>query len=284
MSGDDPYNSWEDAVRRLREQPEHQKIVVDCYYDDPLMEAANRYYSSEEWLAIQKISSAFSGAALDVGAGRGIASYALAMDGFEVTSLEPNPSELVGAAAIRSLSLEAGLNIKVVENFSEKLPFADGVFDLIFARAVLHHTLDLRAACVEFHRVLKPGGIFLAIREHVVSNKADIPIFLDQHPLHYLYGGENAFLLDQYREAIEGAGFVKFQLISPWASAINYAPRTLKELKFDLLVQIDKFIPWGGKIFKLLILIPGAWAVICFTLRYIDNRPGRLYSFVARKS
>lgn len=284
MSCNRPQPSWEDAVSWLREQSEHQKIVFDCYYDDPLMDAANRYYCSEEWLAIQKISSAFSGAALDVGAGRGIASYAFAMDGFEVTSLEPNPSDLVGAGAIRSLSLEAGLNIRVVEHFSESLPFADGVFDLVFARAVLHHTVDLKAACLEFHRVLKPGGLFLAIREHVVSKKEDIPIFLAHHPLHHLYGGENAFLLDEYREAIQESGFAKVELISPWASAINYAPRTLWELKLDLSLRMGRFMPWGDKIFKFLLSIPGIWTVTSFILRYIDDRPGRLYSFVARKS
>ena len=46
------------------------------------------------------------GQALDVGAGRGIASYALAREGFTVTVLEPDDSHLVGAGAIRSLAEE----------------------------------------------------------------------------------------------------------------------------------------------------------------------------------
>ncbi len=41
----------------------------------------------------------------------------------------------------------------------------------------------------EFFRVLKPGGRLIAI-ENVISSKNDLPVFLDQHPLHKLYGGE----------------------------------------------------------------------------------------------
>lgn len=275
--------SWEAAVIWLRDQPKYSKIVFDCYYDDPLIEAAKRYHYSDEWFAVKEIIGASFGRALDIGAGRGIASYALAMDGFEVTSLEPNPSELVGAGAIRSLSIEAGLNIRVVENFSEKLPFADGVFDLVFARAVLHHASDLKIACNELYRVLKPGGIFLAVREHVISKKSDISIFLDDHPLHHLYGGENAYLLDDYLAAIQGAGFAKVKIISPWGSPLNYSPRTLEELKADLVVRVDKLMPIFSEIFRIFLRVPGAWFVTRFFLQIIDNRPGRLYSFVVRK-
>ena len=55
---------------------------------------------------------------------------------------------------------------------------------------------------MEMHRVLKPGGIFIAAREHVISKEADLEKFLEQHPLHHLYGGEHAFLLERYIEAL----------------------------------------------------------------------------------
>ena len=93
--------------------------------------------------AVSQLLRGRGGKALDVGAGRGIASYALAREGFQVTSLEPDPSAIVGAGAIRALAAEAALPISVVEEFSERLPFVDGAFDVVFARAVLHHTRDL---------------------------------------------------------------------------------------------------------------------------------------------
>ena len=52
--------------------------------------------------------------------------------------------------------------------------------------------------CEEVARVLKPGGTFIATREHVISKKEDLPVFLANHPLHRFYGGENAFVLQKY--------------------------------------------------------------------------------------
>ena len=224
-----------------------------------------------------------SGSALDVGAGRGIASYTMAREGFTVTALEPDPSTLVGAGAIRALATESGLPIGVVEEFSERLPFADDTFDVVFARAVLHHTRDLEAACREFFRVLKPGGLLLAIREHVISAPDDLPRFLEQHPLHRLYGGEHAFMLKQYVSALEQAGFAKLEVISPWRSPINFAPYSLDSLKGEFARRAGLRIPGFDRLVLALLGLPGMWPLTRSALERIDHRPGRLYSFVAVK-
>ena len=272
-------NSWEDAVRWLREQPGKAQLVADCYYDDPLLSAAQRYWASAEWLAVRALLRGRTGSALDVGAGRGIASYALARDGFSVTALEPNPSALVGAAAIRGMAADCGVTINVCEEFSESLPFESSSFDVAFARAVLHHTSDIKSACAEFLRVLKPGGIMLAVREHVISDKADLPAFYDIHPLHHLYGGENAFLLAEYESAIREAGFTSLQTISPWHSAINFAPYTPATLQQAIAGKFGGMAPLVRGLFT----IPGVWPVTRALLAITDRRPGRLYSFVAYK-
>ncbi len=277
------FGSWEQAVRWLREQPGQRDLVLAAYYDDPLPAAAERYWLSEEWQAVRPLLPATPGRALDIGAGRGIASYALAREGFQVVALEPDGSALVGAAAIRALAAETELPIEVTQEFSERLPFVDAQFDVVFARAVLHHTKDLQAACREFHRVLKPGGKLVAVREHVISRQEDLPAFLDLHPLHKLYGGENAFLLPQYEAAIRKAGFRLDTVLSPLESAINFAPYTLDGLKREIANRVTGGFPGFRQLVRGLLAPPPIWSLARKVLTRVDHRPGRLYSFVAQR-
>lgn len=277
------FSTWEQAVQWLRDQPDQRELVLAAYYDDPLPAAADRYHRGEEWAAIRPLLPTALGTALDVGAGRGIASYALAREGFKVTALEPDGSALVGAEAVRSLARESGLPIQVTQEFSERLPFADASFDVVFARAVLHHTRDLNAACAEFFRVLKPGGRLLAVREHVISRDEDLEAFLQIHPLHRLYGGENAFRLPQYEAAIRQAGLRLEQVNTPLESPINYAPQTRQSLQREIAARATRNLPVIRDLARQVLSLPGVWPLVLPVLTRIDHRPGRLYSFVATR-
>jgi SAM-dependent methyltransferase len=264
--------TWEAAVLRLRAQPENHELVQACFYDDPLLVAAQRYRASSEWQAVRQWVGAPPGAALDVGAGRGIAAYALARDGWQVTALEPDASDVVGAGAIRLLAREAALPIEVVQTWGEQLPFESQRFDLIHCRQVLHHARDLRQLCRELARVLKPGGRLLATREHVISRAADLGAFLDSHPLHRLYGGEHAYLLNEYLAALQAAGLQLQAVLNPYQSDINCYPQTRHDIKLRL----------AGKL-----KLPSAALIPDALLSWVGQRshtPGRLYSFVAHKA
>ena len=274
--------TWEGAVSWLRNQPQFRDLVLDAYYDDPLLSSASRYFQSSEWRAIKEYLPMNRGSALDVGAGRGIASYALAMEGFRVVSLEPDESPLVGTAAIQSIIDETQLDISIVQDLSEKLPFNDNSFDLVFARALLHHSTNIDSTCSEFFRVLKPGGVLCVVREHVISRRSHLQAFLDAHPLHSLYGGENAYLLSDYKHAITNSGLQLNLVLSPLQSVINFAPYDLITLRKEISRRIfgTSFL---ARLLYLFISIPVFWAILRPFFSFLDNRPGRLYSFVASK-
>ena len=222
--------TWEEAVLWLKAQPDQAELVQACFFDDPLVDAAGRFYAASEWQAVRRLIGTAGGRALDVGAGRGISSYALARDGWHVTALEPDPSPVVGAGAIEQLAAATSLSIDVVRDWGETLPFPDASFDLVYGRQVLHHARDLRTLCVEMARVLKPGGTFLATREHVIFKDADLAVFLAEHPLHRLYGGEHAYRRREYEHAIDRAGIRLTRVLNPWASAVNLHPRSTSEV------------------------------------------------------
>jgi SAM-dependent methyltransferase len=264
--------TWEDAVLWLRKQPEQTELVRDCFYDDPLRESAERYYQSSEWKAVQNfLTVVVRGDALDLGAGRGISSYALARDGWRVTALEPDKSTVVGAGAIRMLANETNLDITVIEEWGERLPCADKSFDLVYARQALHHARNLEVLCKEAYRVLRPGGMFLAAREHVISKKDDLQTFLDTHPLHRLYGGEHAYLSAEYINAIVQAGIEINHVLNPLQSDINLFPDSRMSFKKRLSARVKW--PWPHLIPDALLTLMGA----------LIRTPGRLYSFIGRK-
>ena len=262
--------TWEEAVLWLKRQPDSADLVRACFYDDPLSDVAERYWQCSEWQSVRKLLPTFSCRALDIGSGRGIAAYALARDGHVVTALEPDPSDIVGAGAIRKLAQVSGQAIDVVETWGETLPFASASFDVVHCRQVLHHARDLGELCSQIARVLKPGGLFIATREHVISRREDLPSFLDSHPLHRHYGGEHAYLLSEYTEAIE-RGLKICAILNPLETPINFYPATREELKVRL----------AGKLrFPFPRLIPNA--ALTLAGRWITT-PGRLFSFIARK-
>ena len=265
--------TWEEAVENLILQDGQQELVEACYFDSPIKKCAERFYMSDEWKETRKYipSVSIEGRALDIGAGRGIASYALAKEGWKVAALEPDPSNLVGAGAIKQLTENDLLDISITMSTGESLPFEDETFDLVYLRQVLHHADNLQQLCNEVSRVLKKGGTFIAVREHVISKHSDLESFFKKHPLHYLYGGEDALLLKEYTHTIEQSGIVLTDVLAPYSSPINLAPWSKESIQTKLYKKTK--IKWPFFLIKLSLQV----------MDKFSNQPGRLYSFVGRK-
>jgi len=273
--------SWEDAVRWYREQPGNEAAVRDNYFDLPVRQAAERFAGSEEFAEVLRLLGPSKGRKiLDLGAGNGIASYALAQNGWVVTALEPDESEEVGAGAIRLLAKEAALPINVVPEFGERLPFADDCFDAIHARQVLHHASNLETMVAELRRVLRPGAWLLNTREHVADTEAQLNAFRQEHPLHHLYGGENAYPLARYLNAFAAAGLNVVKAWGPLQSILNFFPgseserqRALRQVANHSYFRLGRLLSWS----------PHFRQVQVERHTRADQGPGRLYSFLIQK-
>ena len=94
--------------------------------------------------------------ALDLGAGGGHVSYALARHARRVIASDLS-SEML--AAVARTAREKGLsNIETKEAPAEHLPFEDETFDFVASRFSAHHWRDFDAGLREARRTLKRGG------------------------------------------------------------------------------------------------------------------------------
>jgi ubiquinone/menaquinone biosynthesis C-methylase UbiE len=128
---------------------------------------------------------------LDLGAGKGALSYSLYQSFMPrrlvVTDYDPSQMALAKSYFKSKLgSIPENAETRAADALS--LPFADGSFDTVFARFVLHHVEKQRwqfrsipSALDEIHRVLKVDGLFVyqeafnrsRIQEYLVNSGFD---------------------------------------------------------------------------------------------------------------
>lgn len=281
MTDKDYFYTWEEAISILRKDTKHQKLIFDAYLTEDLLTNATRFLNSEELSETIKLIHRYHENPkdiLDIAAGNGIATFAFAKRGFNVTAVEPDDSLTLGRKAIKSVLKQGKLAAKIENSYGEDLPFPDSSFDIVYIRQGLHHANDLKLMLKEIHRVLRPDGVFIACRDHVINNrKESLKSFLSKQVDHQLYGGENAFTLKEYITSITATGFLIKLKLGPYETPINLYPMTyeniLKRIKVSTL----------GKIVSL--ILPSSLIIsLVFTSLKLSRRSGRLYSFVATKN
>jgi SAM-dependent methyltransferase len=271
----------DEAVRHFRTTPAYAGVVRDTYLGTDVEDSARRFLASGEFDEVkQLLGRRVTGATVaDLGAGIGIASWAFLESGAKrVLAIEPDTSEEVGQGAMRRLP--GSHRLEVLSAFGESIPLSDQSVDIVYARQVLHHTRDLPLVMRECARILRPGGTFLATREHVVNNEWQRRRFLRKHVMHRLAGGENAYRLREYIGAIQQSQLSLRRILGPWDSVINAFPHARSNSDLERLpakLLRDRFGALGHIVGDLPIVRHLLWAMIRM------ERPGRMYSFLAVK-
>ncbi|HAQ71446.1 MAG TPA: hypothetical protein DCR48_10780 [Flavobacteriales bacterium] len=142
----------------LKERVERERRWHDDRFsDDDTRTGVGRFYHAlKNWYKRYDIDCVSNGCknALEVGAG--LETLALGQElSFTLKSID------ISSKAIESLKakrLSSNVSFEVAD--AHELPYADGEFDLVFARGVLHH-LDLEIGISEIKRVLSTDGKIL---------------------------------------------------------------------------------------------------------------------------
>jgi SAM-dependent methyltransferase len=150
-------------------------------------------------------------------AGCGIATDGLrfARAGARYTGLDRSETAL--ELANRRFELEDRPGRFVAGSVTE-LPFEDDSFDLVYSHGVIHHVPDTRAAVEELHRVVRPGGVVLAMVYHrgslnyllnvMVLRRALVGLLLAPGAAGAISKatGEDRAILDRHRELLQEHG------------------------------------------------------------------------------
>lgn len=122
--------------------------------------AASRIHAEGESLSrlVEMVAPRANWEAIDIATGPGHTALAFAPKVKSVIATDITPEMLQVA---RGLAEARGIrNVSFQEASAEKLPFADGSFDLVICRTAPHHFDNVGAFVREAARVLRPGGVF----------------------------------------------------------------------------------------------------------------------------
>jgi SAM-dependent methyltransferase len=155
---------------------------------------------------------------LDLGAGRGWAARHFARQGCITVAVDVVGDPLVGVGRSLTLAAHDGSRITPLVADGENLPITSGSFDVVFCAATLHHATNLHRLLTNIKRVLRPGGVLIAINEPVIPDTVtERDALLEKDTVRELSYGINETRphLDDYRQALRRAG-LRERSIFPW--------------------------------------------------------------------
>lgn len=146
---------------------------------------------------------------LDVGCGTGTLLSIISRDPLaeRLVGLD-YAEEMVRRAGVKFAGAEQPEKLLAVRGDAERLPFADGSFDVITCCNSFHHYPHQAAAIAGFRRVLRPGGMLVLIdgfRDNVIGWLVfDVCVALAEKHVHHASWSD-------IRRMIEAAGFAELR-------------------------------------------------------------------------
>jgi ubiquinone/menaquinone biosynthesis C-methylase UbiE len=147
--------------------------------------------------------------AADIGAGTGIWTRMLAARGLHsVIAVEPN-NDMRG----QGIETSRGTGILWLKGSAEATGLPDGSADLVSMASSLHWA-DFDRACDEFHRILRPGGVFVALWN---------PRFIEANPLLVEIEAQIARLKPDIRRVSSGRSGITERLMDMLSAKPQFA-------------------------------------------------------------
>ncbi len=192
-----------EVFKTIRETLNHyQSISVDDFID----EFAKSFHGMEFVNCCKSFSSGLK--ILDIGVGAGQTSIYLAMQGHDVTVVEPSPDF---CTLMELLTRKANVNIDIHECSIESIDFRNE-FDVCIFNASFHHCEDPAAAMSNCYQALKENGMTYLINEQVLrfyKSKTAYYENMKTNPgkVQHYGGNEHVYRNSEYRSFLKKAGF-----------------------------------------------------------------------------
>lgn len=142
--------------------------------------------------ALERAGVSLKGRALDAGCGGGGMTLSLAEEAGFAVGLDLEARFAGSGTRLRD---ERGVSAAAfVQGDGARLPFRDGVFDVVFSHSVIEHVSSAEEYLRECHRVLRQGGVlYLSTAPYLSLAGAHLPRLVVPLPLHLLLGRRAAF-------------------------------------------------------------------------------------------
>jgi SAM-dependent methyltransferase len=229
-----------------------QEAALDIYLDERQLLTQYDHRVTTP-LAIEELLGPISGEILDAGCGTGAV-------GRLYPHLEPYGLD---ASFPLLLQCKRGYRLRMEASVHE-LPFEDRSLDAIVALSMLHHVVEPARAIAEFARVLRPGGVLVAVDPRKLApielakrlmRRGD-PAFAEDH---------KAFTTDEYARLLRGGGAFALEQVRHFGLLALIAAGGLDQMR------LSTRLPWTGPLLMQLA------ALDRLLIRALGNRAAGLY-------